>query len=814
MSASAYPVRRGWIGGVLLVAWGALYLGLGGARLEGQVVAQWVMAACIALCLRLPDRMLMQLGRMTRFWTGMGLVGITIAVGLIPLPASILGWVAPGVVQARPEMDGYFLATNPEGVVHGLAMWSLYAAMGTGAGVWAVRSRSVRQAPVVAAVCFIVAACFALVHVWFGTPAVLGWVTTSLGSQRPFYAPFVNDTHLATLLLLLLPAALWGVAHRRERSRAVAGASVLLALMVVVLVGANSEGAYLVAVLLIAGGAGAWLRPPLRRMFLVGAVGLVGIYAAISLGYLRSPGRLDSWQAALALVARFPLVGTGIGGFGQEFAAVRGELSYGEWSHLHNDGLEWVVETGLVGVALGLAALIRLVPKTAIQHTRTAPWVLGLGALVAHSLVEFPFHIPSIAATAVLMLGFLHGAYSSTDGTSTNAKSGGLSPRVVRRVLWSILGLQLAFGIWGIRSLAQDWGIRSADTWSTDPETAVSGRRVLGVVAPWRSEILLVDAWQAEADGDPGRAIALASDCVRRFPANDKALRRAALILMRQGELEEADRALEYAVRRNGSDWRNQVAAALLNERMGRGTAVEDWGNAIRSGAPETYLDELWRVLPSGLAWLSVLEEAKNPAGFTMLWAVRLLESGQEAEAMIVFEQADMLRPNTRMGTDPRFIRLLIADGRRDEALMRAQRGLALGGPANLLLPLVAELTAALGSSSEAQEAYRQAVRAQPSVMSAYMAFLIADRGIDEAEVELRNMALVSGPNPWGALAVAFELAGERQFARCRDVLRVGQVAREASLEEPYLRLQTRCAGGADGAQPLAPWYGSSGGEQ
>ncbi|MBI3271205.1 MAG: O-antigen ligase family protein [Planctomycetes bacterium] len=109
--------------------------------------------------------------------------------------------------------------------------------------------------------------------------------------------------------------------------------------------------------------------------------------------------RLDAWQGALRMVRAFPLAGVGLGAYPEVNAAFQSdEFPQFYLVHAHSDPLELAAEVGLPGIALAVwftAALARAVWRRA----RSAGGVpLGIaGALVAgaaHSLVDFPFHVP------------------------------------------------------------------------------------------------------------------------------------------------------------------------------------------------------------------------------------------------------------------------------------------------------------------------------------------------------------------------------------------------------------------------------------
>jgi Tfp pilus assembly protein PilF len=153
---------------------------------------------------------------------------------------------------------------------------------------------------------------------------------------------------------------------------------------------------------------------------------------------------------ALPLVGEFPLVGVGLGSWEHAFRLEqRPPIERGRWSHAHNDYLEFVVDTGLIGAlilvwfAWAVTRAVRggavardvseprdgkLVPApTAATRYRTdridsrddwmavsQDWPLlriglagGVGALLAHSLSDFHLQNPANTLIFMTLLGLL-----------------------------------------------------------------------------------------------------------------------------------------------------------------------------------------------------------------------------------------------------------------------------------------------------------------------------------------------------------------------------------------------------------------------
>ncbi len=763
------PVRRAWIGALLVVAWLLLYVGLGGRRLEAQLLAHLVMLLSTLACLWLPDPTLRKMQRLGPLWVGMSLLGAAIIIGLIPLPARVLGWVAPGIINVHGP-TWHTLSTSPEETASRLSLWVLFLGMGTAAGIWATRRGSIERSGRVGVMWFCFVLLFAVAHAWFGIDEVLGVIATPLGHHRPLFAPFVNDTHLATMLLLLLP-----IAAVQMRSPHSAAAWVSVVVSVCIFAGAFAQIASRGATLALLAMAGiAWASGDRRRQLwsatALFALGAPTLWAGWN-GYLTDIGRLRAWRDAVPILWEHPLSGTGHGGFEMTFAAHRTNLEFLRWSHLHNDGLQWVVEGGAIGLVLGGLALFLLVPPAAFKGD-ALPWLVGCIGVMLHSLVEFPFHLPSLAASVVVVIGLVHGSRSGTRFAEWPVSR----VRVVARVL---VFLQLGATIWSGRSLIQDRAVRDVESWSLNEPAAERAADVLRLIAPWRAEIRMLEIWEAEASGETARAASLSQQVVKRYRADDTVLRRAALALMRCGELDAAREALETSIAQNPADWRSPVILARLNERVGADTALEDWSRALRRGAPVEYLDEAWRVMPEGIVWLDALAGSADPARFSSAWGALLLQKGQPGAALLAFEQAALIGPSTGHAYNPNYLRLLARDGRHREALRRTGLGLDAGTQRGVFLTIRGDLLYDLDQVNAAFNAYQAAVASSPEAAENYIERAASSRGIVDAEQRYRALILAYGPNPWGALALASAYRDSGDVQSCRALIR--RVSRQDS---------------------------------
>jgi tetratricopeptide (TPR) repeat protein/O-antigen ligase len=416
-----------------------------------------------------------------------GLVAVQLALGNRPLRAWALG--PPG---APAELPGPLLglgAASPRQTLHSLLLLLTYAATYV-LVVQVVRERRQmsRLARVLVATGGLLAF-LALVDYLAGRTWLLVWGERVTGRLT---GTFVNPDHFGAWLAMLVclgigllaarrgrgPADLGDVlASREARERAIRRALpfVSVAVMALALVFTASRGAVLALLVALA-----------ALLVLFGAAGrarwsavVVGLLLAVTLAYASwiglepllsraKPGDYTArWRqvvTTLPMLRAFPLLGVGLGGYKDVYfryqpAALESGRVY--YPYAHNDLLQFVAETGLVGAALGLLLLWRLGRDLAAAHVvglsrcpvgagagrwarRTDPFSVGLGlgglgaalALLAHSWFDFSARIPANGVLMAASLGLatvaLHTRFTSDPvflaGTRSLAVGGWRAP--------------------------------------------------------------------------------------------------------------------------------------------------------------------------------------------------------------------------------------------------------------------------------------------------------------------------------------------------------------------------------------------------
>jgi O-antigen ligase len=275
------------------------------------------------------------------------------------------------------------------------------------------------------------------------TLAVLGFALALLGSVQeftsggklywvrsprfggPIFGPYVNRNHYAGVMELLFPFALMGSLKPglTGSKRILLGFAALLMISTVFLCG--SRGGFISVVLQILFIAVVLLWRS-RQVGLVLTLTLVFILSAAFgtwLGSDRLLGRLGDvpselqaetnggrWQLAkdsLQMFKQRPLTGFGLGTFPVIYPKYRTFVTDLYVNEAHNDFVQLLVETGIIGFSVGIGLLV-IVFRRGLQQIRGAvfgSWrtvavcasVVSVVGLSVHSLFDFNLQIPANA---------------------------------------------------------------------------------------------------------------------------------------------------------------------------------------------------------------------------------------------------------------------------------------------------------------------------------------------------------------------------------------------------------------------------------
>jgi O-antigen ligase len=264
-------------------------------------------------------------------------------------------------------------------------------------------------------------AVFAMVQ-GFSSHGAIYWLVRPTESSWP-YGPYVNHNHYAGLMEMLIPIPLvMSLRRNMEVSRrillgfaaVVMGASLFLS---------QSRGGMLA--LLIELGVLVVVAARRNRAALIA----LGVFAIVCVGMLVSVGggelghRIASMQSPLdaqlsgsritiarnsvELVKQKPLLGWGLGLFPSVYPSVRSFATDQFINEAHNDYVQLLVETGLLGF-LSMIVFIVFVYRSALRGLRgwefaqgralTLAMMIGITGIVVHSLFDFNLQIPANAA--------------------------------------------------------------------------------------------------------------------------------------------------------------------------------------------------------------------------------------------------------------------------------------------------------------------------------------------------------------------------------------------------------------------------------
>jgi tetratricopeptide (TPR) repeat protein len=280
---------------------------------------------------------------------------------------------------------------------------------------------------------------------------------TAIDSRWPARGTFANRNHFSVLLeagfclALGLAAFLGGRGHsyfpERSTHRLASLASQLAAGLC--LAGVAASGSRMgIAVVSAVALAGAFALPrSTKQRFSLLPAGLLTILllAVLSLpnraqgfaNLLREggdPGRAAIWSDALTAAGRHFPAGSGLGTFAFAFRRSAPYFPRQTVDHAHCDWLEFLVELGLAG-ALFLAGSIGLTLFRCCRRPRgdssdpldpiRVACLLGTGAILLHSSVDFPLQIPALAALFSALLGCAAGLASRGRTPGAAAPMGG-----------------------------------------------------------------------------------------------------------------------------------------------------------------------------------------------------------------------------------------------------------------------------------------------------------------------------------------------------------------------------------------------------
>lgn len=410
------------LGGSSRAAWGSVAL---------QLIAPWLIAYA-ALADRSVER---TRGSRLLLWLLGGWL-VLVLLQLVPLPPTV--WTQlPGretLAEGYREL-GYALPWLPLSMAPYDLLRSLVTLLPPLAALLMVLGLRQNEAGVAGAIVVAAMAGVTLgaLQVGGGGPGQSPWYPyeiTNVGAV----GFFANSNHMGSLLLVAFPFAVALVARRSgsgSRSNFATPSAALGAagcLMIAIGVALNRSLAALGLFIPVVFASILLLRQGSKHKSLIAPVAAVAV--VICLAVVTGSGlraelagsdtssfvtRADMWRNTLRLIAETFPFGTGLGSFPSVYALGEDPRAVGLTyiNHAHNDFLEIVLETGLLGLLLLFASLAWWLltsvgvwrSPSSSEFSRAA--TIASGALILHSIVDYPLRTAALSSVFAACLGMM-----------------------------------------------------------------------------------------------------------------------------------------------------------------------------------------------------------------------------------------------------------------------------------------------------------------------------------------------------------------------------------------------------------------------
>ena len=346
-----------------------------------------------------------------------------------PLNWPLLGFIAIGLIQLAFHLTAYTFLTRTQLLKLAAYFLIFFLVM----QAFRTRGELTKLAWFLIIFCFAVSLFAIIQH--FTSTAEIYWTETFKTEADPF-GPYVNRNHFAGFVELTLPVGLAMMAFRGIHRDVVPLMVLLTIVPMSALVLSASRGGIVgfafevgfLTLLVLKRRARAWKS---SRPIGAGVVALIALMTVTWVGAdqaitrfsaLKSPDVTFARRASMARGAAHiffdhPILGCGIGTLVDVFPRYETAYDAKVVDHVHNDYMEALAETGLLGALCGttfLGLLYREARRIFAMEQGHFSRALHAGAIVAisgmllHSLVDFNLHIP---ANAML---FLLQAYLAT----------------------------------------------------------------------------------------------------------------------------------------------------------------------------------------------------------------------------------------------------------------------------------------------------------------------------------------------------------------------------------------------------------------
>jgi O-antigen ligase len=258
-------------------------------------------------------------------------------------------------------------------------------------------------------------AVLSLIQGFSGTDKIF-WFRPVDAISASIYGPYVNHNHYAGLMEMLIPLTMGvGFLERGSKQILLMFATTVMTLSVVF---SRSRGGMIALAAQLLFVCIVLFRSQRSRRGMLTFFGITALIAGAvfwlgsdkileRFSETQDAYRLKIYRDSITMAMQKPLIGYGLGTFSDVYPAHRTFYTNLFVNHAHNDYLETLVDTGVVGLGLFLwflagvfrAGWMKIAERDDPEgRTLTLAALAGVCGIVIHSLLDFNLHIPANAA--------------------------------------------------------------------------------------------------------------------------------------------------------------------------------------------------------------------------------------------------------------------------------------------------------------------------------------------------------------------------------------------------------------------------------
>jgi predicted Zn-dependent protease len=601
---------------------------------------------------------------------------------------------------------------------------------------------------------------------WFFVPYDWGFARPD-GDLRAS-GPYINPDHFANYLSLVFPIAVGLILHGRHlfkkssegARRLYFGLTAFLAFAAILLslsrAGWMSTFAGLALFLCITplevGERGRSLPSERRSLVLRGCILTGAVLLVISLSLVGPDARkqidyrvqqtatqdagvwerTQTWRDTFKMVGDFPVFGVGLGSWQELFPRYRSApWSRDFYREAHNDYLELLAETGIVGFVLlawffcrGGKTLFNHLAARALSHSTGSKALVGtllaaLGAMAFHELFDFNLQIPANAFLFTVLFALALRITLNRDVPEQTPEAWRFAPHGSRFAVPAV-ALSISFVLL-LCSVYQD-KIPYPYNLKMPVSVAEAKERVVAHPAAASSHLYILRLWEQRMPLE--RQAAELKAALWLDPTNPYIRDLYALALLRLGKKEEGLEEINQSVLNAPSlsahyylnarllPWLSAEEKSAVEGGLKKALALEYQG-ALESLS--TFYEKSGRFSDEGRLFEEAAvrtKEAARSADFSIKAALSFLKAGDEERAVSLLGRAASKAPE-----DPRFyeifaVKIYAPQKAIDNIRAAISKGIKNGAPAFNLYLSLAEAMHTAGASDEAQRALAKAEEA------------------------------------------------------------------------------------------------------